>query len=269
MRHSLIPEIELVSEIADQVWRINADPGQLELAILNLGFNARDAMPEGGSLRISARNAPLQGEVEGLVGDFVGIRVSDTGSGIPAEIIDRVIEPFFTTKAFGQGTGLGLSQVYGFARQSGGAMVIETGLPIGAAITLYLPAARFVRESGAELERGSRILVVEDDLAVADLAAQLLEDMGYDPQVVHSANEALAELERHGPPDLVFSDVVMPGGLSGLELARRVRGRYPELPILLTTGYSAKLSEAPGEFPVVAKPYQYEALAKAVGDLLA
>jgi PAS domain S-box-containing protein len=269
LRHSLPVEIALTLEIVEPISKLEADPGQLELALLNLGFNARDAMPEGGEITLSARNVALQGELDDLCGEFVAITVADTGAGIPPEILERVIEPFFTTKAFGQGTGLGLSQVYGFARQSGGTLTLQSQVGAGTTATIYLPAAHPER-TGESLDRKARrILVVEDDEIVAELAAQLLEEMGYEALVVHSAQEALAALDRGGLPDMVFSDILMPGGLSGLELARRVRRRYPEMPVLLTSGYSDRLSDVPAEFPMVPKPYQFDALEAALSDLLA
>jgi PAS domain S-box-containing protein len=269
IRHSLPVEIDLGLEVADPVWKLEADPGQLELAILNLGFNARDAMPKGGSIRLTAENVTLEGTPDGLTGEFVAIGVEDTGPGIPPEIIERVIEPFFTTKDFGHGTGLGLSQVYGFARQSGGTLCLNSSVGEGTTATIYLPAAHAERTGEQGDQKARRILVVEDDEVVAELAAQLLEEMGYESVVVHSAQEALAALDRGRLPDIVFSDIVMPGGLSGLELARRVRRRFPEMPVLLTSGYSDRLSDTPGEFPMVPKPYQFDALEEALSQLLA
>jgi PAS domain S-box-containing protein len=268
LRHSVPAHIEIVTDIPPDIWRIQADPGELELALLNLGFNARDAMPEGGRLALTARNVVLSGDVEGLTGEHVAISITDTGVGIAPDIIGRVVEPFFTTKSFGQGVGLGLSQVYGFARQSGGALTIESELGTGSTLTLYMPVPASDLSAITQGAGAPRILVVEDDTVVAELAAQLLEDMGYAPEVVHSAQEALAALDRSARPALIFSDVVMPGGLNGIELAQKVRSRYPELPILLTSGYSAQLAKTPAEFPLVPKPYQYEALQTAVAALI-
>ncbi|HET8726752.1 MAG TPA: PAS domain S-box protein [Alphaproteobacteria bacterium] len=269
LRHSLPPGIEVVLDVSDEVRAIEADPAQLELAVLNLGFNARDAMPDGGTLRLGARNASLKGEIEGLAGEYVVIDVSDTGMGIPKEIQNRIFEPFFTTKGFGQGTGLGLSQVFGFAKQSGGTLTVSSEPGEGTTIALYLPAGEPEhRQQGPDTAPAAKILVVDDDPMVAELAAALLEEMGHDPYIVHGAGEALSALNRDYRPDLVFSDVVMPGGISGLELARRIRTRFPELPVLLTSGYSRILEDDPGEFPIVAKPYEYEALSAALDGLL-
>ena len=274
LRHSLSSEIELVTEIFDGIWPIEVDPTQLQLALLNLGFNARDAMPNGGTLRISTRNVTLAGEVDGLVGEYVAIDVSDTGTGIPDEIRDRIFEPFFTTKGFGQGTGLGLSQVFGFAKQSNGTLTVSSEVGKGTVMTLYLPAhldgtidAQWM-QTRLDRGRGARILVVEDDVLVAELAAGLLKEMGHQPHVVHTAAEALNFLARDQRLDLVFTDIIMPGGISGVELARKVRIRFPELPVLLTTGYSRSMNDQPSEFPLLIKPYEFDALASAIDGLL-
>jgi PAS domain S-box-containing protein len=270
VRPSLRSDIEVVTEISDQLWPIDADAGALELALLNLAFNARDAMKHGGSLKISAHNEVLDGKPEGLRGEHVVLRVSDNGSGMAPEVMDRVFEPFFTTKTFGEGTGLGLSQVFGFAKQLGGAVVVESEVDKGSSFILYLPASRSAdigqaRMNGAR-PRG-RILVVEDDTFVAELAADMLSELGFESTVAHSAKEALERLAGGDKPKVVFSDIVMPGGLTGIELARKLRERFPELPILLTTGYSEQVAASHG-FPVLQKPYQLEALADALGSLL-
>jgi len=269
VRPSLRSDIEVVTEISDQLWPIDADAGALELALLNLAFNARDAMPHGGSLKISAHNEVLEGQPEGLRGEHVVLTVSDTGSGMPPEVMDRVFEPFFTTKSFGEGTGLGLSQVFGFARQLHGAIVVESEVGEGSSFRLYLPASHgsdTKKPTGGERSLG-RVLVVEDDNFVAELAADMLSELGFESTVAHSAKEALERLAGGDKPRLVFSDVVMPGGITGIELARKVRQRFPELPILLTTGYSEQVSASHG-FPVLQKPYQLDALADALSSLL-
>lgn len=263
-RHSIRPEVELITEISDPLWKAETDPGQLELAVLNLLFNSRDAMKEeGGVLRVSARNVTLDGEVEDLHGDFVCITVSDTGSGIPPELMSRVVEPFFTTKAFGQGTGLGLSQVFGFARQAGGALTLHSEVDKGTNANLYLPAANGGSMGRQSSEHGHVVLVVEDDPTVAELASAMLEDFGYQPRIASSGRQALEMLGSQPDISMVFSDVIMPGGISGVELARKIRMRRPELPILLTTGYSEAASES-REFPVIAKPYDFETLKQAI-----
>ena len=269
VRPSLRSNIEVVTEISDQLWPIDADAGALELVLLNLAFNARDAMQEGGTLRISAHNEVLHGRPEGLRGEYVVLTVSDTGSGMPREVMDRVFEPFFTTKSFGEGTGLGLSQVFGFAKQIGGAVVVDSEPGKGATFTLYLPASQVAGTAQNVNGAGplGRVLIVEDDTFVAELAADMFGELGFESTVAHSAKEALERLAGGERPKLVFTDVVMPGGITGIELARKLRERFPELPILITTGYSEQVSATEG-FPVLQKPYELNALASAIGALL-
>jgi len=270
VRPSLRSNIELITEISDQLWPVDADAGALELAFLNLAFNARDAMKDGGTLRISASNVVLDGEPEGMKGEHVALRMIDTGTGMAPEVAERVFEPFFTTKSFGEGTGLGLSQVFGLAKQIGGAIAVESEPGKGSTFTLYLPASRGAtahetRRNGSHAL--DRILVVEDDTLVAELAAGMLHELGFDATIAHSAKEALDRLAGGEKPKLVFTDIVMPGGISGIELARKVRDRFPELPILLTTGYSEQVAGSHG-FPVLQKPYELDSLAGALGNVL-
>ena len=270
VRPSLRSDIEVVTEISDQLWPIDADAGALELALLNLAFNARDAMDKGGTLKISVHNEILHGKPDGLRGEHIVLKVSDTGSGMPPEVMDRVFEPFFTTKSFGEGTGLGLSQVFGFAKQVGGAAVVDSEIDKGSTFTLYLPASQGSddeqrRLNGARAQ--GRVLIVEDDTFVAELAADMISELGFECTITHSAKEALERLAGGDKPKLVFTDVVMPGGITGIELARKLRARFPELPILLTTGYSEQVSATQG-FPVLQKPYELGALANAISDLL-
>ena len=270
IRPSLRSNIELVTEVSDQLWPIDADAGALELAILNLAFNARDAMQDGGTLKISAHNIVLNGKPEGLRGEHVALKVSDTGTGMTPEVVERVFEPFFTTKSFGEGTGLGLSQVFGFAKQLGGGVTVESEIGKGAVFTLFLPASRGASASETRTNAGNalgRVLIVEDDTLVAELAAGMLGEFGFECTIAHSAKEALEQLSGGDRPKLIFSDIVMPGGISGIELARKVRDRFPELPILLTTGYSEQVGGTHG-FPVLQKPYQMDALAHALGSVL-
>jgi len=272
VRPSIRSNIELVIETSDQLWPVDADAGALELAILNLAFNARDAMKDGGSLKISAHNVVLDGKPDGLKGEHVAITVADTGTGMTPEVRERVFEPFFTTKGFGEGTGLGLSQVFGFANQIGGGIAVDSKPGQGATFTLYLPASKGVAPANGETRAQGRlgmgrVLIVEDDALLAELAAGMLAELGFEGVVTHSAKEALEQLAGGERPRLIFSDIVMPGGISGIELARKVRARFPELPILLTTGYSEEVGGTHG-FPVLQKPYELDALAAAVGKLL-
>jgi PAS domain S-box-containing protein len=270
IRPSVRSNIDVTIEISDHVWNIEADAGALELALLNLAFNARDAMKDGGSLKISALNELLKGEPDGLRGEHVALRVADTGEGMTRETMDRVFEPFFTTKNFGEGTGLGLSQVFGFAKQIGGAVTVESELGKGSAFTLYVPASHGTIRTDKKFDEQDsmgRVLIVEDDVVVADLVAGMFNELGFEATVTHSAKEALERLSGEQRPTLIFSDVVMPGGISGVELADKVRGRFPELPILLTTGYSEQVTGDHG-FPVLQKPYEMSLLAAALTKLL-
>ena len=269
LRPSLRSNIDLVIEISDHVWNIDADAGALELALLNLAFNARDAMKDGGTLRVSATNELLKGQPDGLHGEYVALRVADSGEGMSREVIERVFEPFFTTKSYGEGTGLGLSQVFGFAKQSGGSISVESEPGKGSTFTLHLPVTKGViaAEKVDSDHALGRVLVVEDDNLVAELAAGMLNELGFEAVVAHSAKEALQRLSAEQRPTLVFSDIVMPGGISGIELARKVRDRFPELPVLLTSGYSEKVTATEG-FPLLQKPYDMESLAAALSTLL-
>jgi len=271
LRPSLRSNIELVIELADQLWKVDVDEGALELSLLNLAFNARDAMKDGGTLKISAINQLLEGKPEGLRGNHVALRVADSGTGMSPETMDRVFEPFFTTKTFGEGTGLGLSQVFGFAKQLGGAVTVESKPDEGSAFIIYLPASKTAPATDVSHANGvparGRALIVEDDLLVAELAAGMFEELGFEPIVSHSAREALEELAGGERPQVMFSDVVMPGGISGIELAHKVRTRFPELPILLTTGYSEDVGGTHG-FTILQKPYELDSLTRALAGVL-
>ena len=271
LRPSLRSNIELVIELADQLWKVDVDEGALELSLLNLAFNARDAMKDGGTLKISAINQLLEGKPEGLRGNHVALRVADSGTGMSPETMDRVFEPFFTTKTFGEGTGLGLSQVFGFAKQLGGAVTVESKPDEGSAFIIYLPASKTAPATDVSHADGvparGRALIVEDDLLVAELAAGMFEELGFEPIVSHSAREALEELAGGERPQVMFSDVVMPGGISGIELAHKVRTRFPELPILLTTGSSEDVGGTHG-FTILQKPYELDSLTRALAGVL-
>ncbi|MDQ0465853.1 PAS domain S-box-containing protein [Caulobacter ginsengisoli] len=272
---SLGPSVELDIDLGDDLWPVELDPGELDLALLNMAVNARDAMPQGGRLSLTARNHTVvaDGNTE-IAGDYVALTMTDTGVGIPADILERVFEPFFTTKDINKGTGLGLSQVYGFARQAGGWATIDSELGKGARITLFLPRSGLApgdeapRQTG-EVTSSLTVLVVEDNPEVADVAAGLLELLGHRAELVGNADAALARLARGPAPDLVFSDIVMAGSMDGLGLARTIRERWPDLPILLATGYSRAAERMGGEFPVLAKPYQLADLGRAIAGLFA
>jgi len=272
---ALRADLRLEFDLQAGLWPVLADPVQFELAVLNLATNARDALEKGGRIVIGAGNATLEGQ-EGLSGGFVRVWVTDTGHGMPPETLRRVFDPFFTTKAVGKGTGLGLAQVYGFCRQSGGTATVESVEGGGSTVSLLLPRAtaldgteREVGEPLAELRRGdgARVLVVEDDPVVAPVIVAALEDFGYRVTRAATGEEALRRLEQGEPADLLFTDVVMPGEIDGIALARAARHRRPDLPILLTTGYSEDLA-ATRDLRVLPKPYRIEELARAIRDEL-
>ena len=256
---------------------VKVDPSELELALLNLAVNARDAMPNGGVVGITAKPVVLRGKAveEGLSGEFVAIRVTDNGSGIPADVLPHVFEPFFTTKEVGKGTGLGLSQVYGFAKQSGGTATVTSTVGRGTAITLYLPrtqelpapsVAQAVPE--AVSHRTGTVLLVEDSPEVAEVATAYLRQLGYTVKPVASAREAVDALGSDPSIDLVFSDILMPGGTNGLELAKTIRERYPAMPVLLCTGYSSSAQDAVRDgFVVLQKPFDLAALEQGLRDV--
>lgn len=251
---------------------VNADRNQFESAVLNLVINARDAMPSGGTLSLLPAlvdGLPAVRGHGGAEGRFVALRVSDTGSGIAPDVLEKIFEPFFTTKEVNQGTGLGLSQVHGFAKQSGGEIDVHSELGIGTAFTLYLPLARGVVPVAASPSRVDtrplpvrRVLLVEDNEAVGQFARGLLEELGQTVTWSSNGEAALELLERaHDEFDLVFTDVIMPG-ISGLDLARAVRARWPALPVVLTTGYSHALAaEQDHGFALLRKPYSLDGLA--------
>jgi len=276
LERSLREDVEVVLELPDDLWRIEADRGELELALLNLAVNARDAMPHGGRLSVSACNLPGEdGEP-----DRVCLRIADTGVGMPESVATRVFEPFFTTKEVGRGTGLGLSQVYGFVRSSGGDVSVDSREGEGTTFTLCLPrtekpptgteAVTSVAAPGPRKRKFSgRLLLVEDDDAVAAGVGHMLGDLGYSHVRVANAAEALATLDKDPRFDLVFSDMVMPGEMDGLALAQEVRRRMPGTPVLLTTGFSEAASAATGEaFRLLPKPYGIASLSDALAATL-
>jgi PAS domain S-box-containing protein len=266
LSRTLGTKIKVVVNVAHDVHAIEADAAEFENALLNAAFNARDAMPDGGTLTLEACNVDEQ--------DLVCVSVIDTGQGIPDELIERVFEPFFTTKAEGKGTGLGLSQIHGFAAQSGGRATIRSKLGEGTTVGLLLPRSiNAEAEAAIEYELGDRldnlrILLVEDNEGVRSFGKALLEDLGAIVAEAATADEAETEL-NNGNFDLVFADVVMPGR-SGIELARDLRSAQPDQCVLLATGYSKEVAsgDAAG-FQVVQKPYGARSLAKAIRECLA
>ncbi len=270
LRASLRGDIQMRIDVAPDVWPIEADVAELEMALLNIAVNARDAMPQGGLLAIDVRNAaPGRGTLDT---EHVAIALRDTGVGIPPDVIGKVFDPFFTTKEPGEGTGLGLSQVYGFAQQSGGTVSLDSVPGSGTTITIRLPRSRKQMpiapgDGGTtrSVPPGGCILLVEDNPQVADVTTQMLTAMGFRVEMVDRARKALDRL-CDGPNgiDLLLTDVVMPDGLNGVDLATRIRARLPALPILLTSGYNDVVIPEGAAFPVLRKPVPYEDLYRAI-----
>ena len=261
--------VRLAFDIGRDVWPVKADVSELETGLLNLVINARDAMPDGGTVTIGARNIVLDDPL--YSGEFVAITVTDTGLGIPSDVVDKIFEPFFTTKPIGKGTGLGLSQVHGFAHQAGGTVRVASELGKGTTFTILLPRETAITPSSETLDaapvRGSgTVLLVEDNPDVAIVSIGLLEQLGYRVRRVADAESALRELENSGV-DFVFSDIVMPGKMDGLGLAHRLRQIRPDLPILLASGYSEAAAGARGDFPILRKPYEIHELSEAISKL--
>ena len=257
---------------------IHVDPAQFESAVLNLIVNARDAMPDGGSITVSTENIVLS-DCDGagaslLPGEYLCLSVSDTGSGIDAETLNHVFEPFFTTKDIGKGTGLGLSQVYGFARGAGGDIIIDTELGRGTVFKILLPRSKnaVVDERAAEalpepiiMASDETVLLVEDDEQVLSLAIESLEELNYRVIVARNARDAMVHINSDEQIDIMFSDVIMPGGMNGGQLATQARRVRPEIKVLLTSGYVGELEKhnpISGDLEVLTKPYRREELAR-------
>jgi CheY-like chemotaxis protein len=276
---SLRGNITLNIEIPSDIWPVEVDVVELELAIVNIAVNARDAMPQGGAFAISARNVEVpDGQPCADLGiDHVRISFTDSGAGIAPELIRKIFDPFFTTKAVGKGTGLGLSQVYGFAAQSHGAVNVQSELGRGTSVILCLPRSRAALSVAAPETSGGAsrmtmgegtVLVVEDNPEVGSVTATLLEQIGYRVVRAETAAEALARLQNDDAIDVLLSDIVMPNGMNGIHLAQEVSERYPHIGVLLTTGYSDVAATAEARFPILRKPFELQALERAVRDAL-
>jgi signal transduction histidine kinase/CheY-like chemotaxis protein len=274
LERSLGGQIHVELLFAEDLWPVHVDAGEFELVVLNLVVNARDAMPEGGTIKIHADNLPpsVLGELQG---DYVRLTVIDSGVGMTAEVMERAFEPFFTTKEVGKGSGLGLAQVYGFIKQSGGSVQIHSEPGRGTSITLLLPRSSgraheasyedFRRAQFIEQSAAGSVLLVEDNDEVAALVSEMLRELGYEVERVSSAPAAL-EVLAASAVDLVFSDIMMPGGMDGVELGRQIRLRSSNIPVLLTSGYAhgaVQRAESEG-FRVLAKPYDLASLARAL-----
>ena len=263
--------------IGSNVWPVKVDLAELELAIVNLAVNARDAMPNGGAFTLTAGNVKTNGALGSAQhnGDFVAIEFRDTGMGIPPNLLSKIFDPFFTTKEVGKGTGLGLSQVYGFAHQAGGTVQAESKVGLGTTITIYLPSclgeaitSKEISTADAPHSQRPMVLVVDDSAEVAEVTSSLFEHLGYDTVYRDSAEAALKLLAKDAKIDLVFSDIVMPGTIDGVGLASEVRSRYPHLPVILTTGYSDAAQAAPADLRILRKPFDTDALRGFIQDTM-
>lgn len=278
------PQIRVETRLEPDLWLALADPTQLEMMILNLAINARDAMPRGGRLTITTRNEPplspsLATELE--PGDYISIAVSDTGTGMPPAVLAKAFEPFFTTKEHGKGTGLGLAQLYGFAKQSGGTARIESREGEGTTVTIYLPRTEAGSGQNAPAHvhiapgRRAKILIVDDDDDVRMVAAAMIEDLGYQVEAAHDGSSALETIQavvndRRRAIDLIITDVVMPG-MSGVELARRAHEIAPALPIVFASGYAdiETFGRELSDEAVLKKPYRMTEMAARINAALA
>ncbi|QIG98810.1 MULTISPECIES: MASE1 domain-containing protein [unclassified Bradyrhizobium] len=275
---SLRGNIVYNENVGDGVSPVKVDLAELELAIVNIAVNARDAMTSGGTFTLSVHAVTADqdtgGDRRGKA--FFAITLGDTGTGIPPNLLSKMFDPFFTTKEVGKGTGLGLSQVYGFAHQAGGTVTADSKVGQGTTITIYLPSCADEQITSKELAAArakprqpqrQTVLVVDDSPEVADVTSSLFEHLGYETIYRDSAEAALKLLDTGTKIDLVFSDIVMPGTIDGVGLAREVRSRYPGLPIALTTGYSDAAKAAPASLRILRKPFDTEALRDFIQDL--
>jgi signal transduction histidine kinase len=283
LHRSLGETIEIETVLGARLWQTMADPNQLESAILNLAVNARDAMPSGGKLTIETANIRLDEayadmEEDVTAGQYVMIAVSDTGAGMPPEVVRKAFDPFFTTKEIGKGTGLGLSQVYGFIKQSGGHAKIYSEPGEGTTIKLYLPRliSAAAEEGGPAIEPpppGTElVLVVEDEPDVRSFVVDMLHDLGYRVLDAANAHAALQILDRRNDISLLFTDVGLPGGVNGRQLAEQAKRRHPEIKILYTTGYARNAIVHQGRLDpgveLINKPFTYAALAARLREVL-
>jgi signal transduction histidine kinase/CheY-like chemotaxis protein len=275
MRRTLGEHINADFRSGDGIWPIQVDRAQFEAALLNLAVNARDAMPDGGDLTISVENQAVEEGRSGPSGEFVVISVSDTGIGMPPEVLEKVFEPFFTTKESGKGTGLGLSMVYGFVQQCHGHVEVESAPNAGTTIRIFLPRSHEVAESAPDDQsavahpfgEGRMVLVVEDNPAVRQVALSTLHSLGFKVMEAETGDEAAHLLKMKKDIKLVLSDVRMPGELSGIDLARLIQREQPDIQVLLTTGYfdgEDKLED----LNLLYKPYRATDLAEKIQSLM-
>jgi PAS domain S-box-containing protein len=284
LRRTLGEQVEIDTRLNEELWTALADRSQVESALLNLAINSRDAMPGGGKLTIETANVPLDADyaarnAEVTPGDYIVLAVSDTGVGMPPEVVERAFEPFFTTKDIGKGSGLGLSMIYGFAKQSGGHLKIYSELGHGTTVRLYLPRAGGLQASvpapgtPSEGQRGSEtILVVEDDADVRRLAVAQLRSLGYRVLEAPDGMRAIALLKDDESIDLLFTDVIMPGGMTGRQLAEEGCRLRPGMKVLFTSGYTQNSIVHQGKLDhgvhLLSKPYRRDGLARKIREML-
>ena len=284
LRRTLGEDVDLNARLAPRLWTVRADPSEVENAVLNLAINARDAMPKGGRLVIETANVVAEDNEIGVIdrlkaGHYVRLSVSDTGTGMAPGVLARAFEPFFTTKQPGRGTGLGLSTIYGFAQQSGGTATVYSEAGLGTTVSLYLPQAEEgvkpslpVRGAEVPMARGETILIVEDNDAVRDVTRQRLVGLGYVVIEAENGPAAIEALEGGIKAHVVFSDVIMTGGITGFDIARTVRERWPGTRMLLTSGYPDDLLRSEdGELQdlrILRKPYSRADLAQTLREVL-
>jgi len=285
LKRTLSKKIRVKTELAENLNQTTADPGKVESAILNMAINARDAMPDGGTLTIETRNTVLDEDyaatqIDVDAGPYVALSVTDTGTGMKPDVLEKVFEPFFSTKEPGRGSGLGLSMIYGFAKQSGGHVAIYSEVGRGTTVNLFLPATSQEQTASSDTEeeeisasKSEQILVVEDDPMVRRLTATRLDKLGYRVLVASDGPQAMETLKDNAAVDLVLSDIIMPGGMTGFDVADQALSINPKLKILLATGYAKGAVSQNGEanrqdYRILRKPYGLNELAKALRDLL-
>jgi signal transduction histidine kinase/ActR/RegA family two-component response regulator len=280
LKRTLGDAVMVRSMLNPALWPCNIDIAQFDAAVMNVAVNAAEAMPQGGTLTLTTRNVAVDPADVSALGDirpgrYVAVALADTGIGMSADVLSRAFEPFFTTKGNGDGSGLGLSQLYGFVMQSGGHVTLDSEPGRGTTVTIYLPHATQVSEQPqaeplepTRIKGAETVLVVEDDADVLDVAVATLTDLGYRILLAYNGLEALQILERDEPIDLLFTDIVMPSGISGVQLAREARRLRQDIKVLLTSGYTTQtLAQEYGankEYQIITKPYRQSELAEHV-----
>jgi CheY-like chemotaxis protein len=283
LARTLSENVDITLDTGSDVWPVVVDPSQLEASLVNIANNARDAMPRGGSLIISTSNRSLDEDYvatqPGLAaGNYTMIEISDTGTGMTPEVVSRIFEPFFTTKEKDKGTGLGLSMVFGFMKQSGGHINVYSEVGVGTTFKLYLPRAEMADEARAApevvaLERGGKetVLAVEDNISLRRVVARQLKELGYQLFEAADGHEAMRILEKE-KIDLLFTDIVMPGGMSGYDLARMAVARWPAMKVVLTSGFPDVKLNGNGDslsgMRLLSKPYRKADLARTLREVL-